>query len=293
MGNPLLSGRDVSGEYRRKLLGIGVQAAADEVWKFSPKTIQKLRGGEFLSDIDDDLFPSVSPSMSITLHDREIEIISMGVSQSVLAGIGLAEFELCSPAKQSADIFSQLETLPPEIIREVGNISEWSRGIIWARGRSAEISLSSCTFYELPNYSIVTDLATNYLPPKVFCAIPHPYALIENLYHESIHQAIFGSMDVDGLLGDGEPPDIWVPWHGTHWPMEQAFHAWLVYERVGRLRKLALRSNIARSIPELEVALEQALDCASYLRGEIAFHRHGLGPGGLRVLNEEPKQAGS
>jgi hypothetical protein len=113
--------------------------------------------------------------------------------------------------------------------------------------------------------------------------------VIDNLYHESLHHALFSSTDVDGfaapLTVEIDLITVEVPWHDTRWPLLQAYHAWFVYSHLTPFRRRCLDrlgNPIFRSL--VQDAAADAEDCARILGKEVRKHRAILGRLGEGVL---------
>jgi hypothetical protein len=129
--------------------------------------------------------------------------------------------------------------------------------------------IGTATYLEYLDCTFITDWAFNFLPPKTILPRNQLYGIQENLYHESLHYRVYRRIvreDIfDRSISTFENGSVYIPWHDTQWPVEQAIQAYYVYERVLPMRRRlaedarqssVLRKQLAYACEEAEFALE-------------------------------------
>ena len=127
------------------------------------------------------------------------------------------------------------------------SVHDYLSMLIWLEESEASVeSFTSSSFPALPHCAFMTDKALRDIPPDTILPEDSPWALAENLYHESLHQQLSATILQEDILSDAydarSAPKISVPWRSTDWEIDRAFHALYVYSRL-----LPMREQYARS----------------------------------------------
>lgn len=218
---------------------------------------------------------------SIRAGGKDIPIFTSALEDCLTREVDLGDFEATQPSASSEMAirsFAGAEKDFPEVIRFIG---EWLTQVRWIQPKAGRNSLSSVSYFQLPSYCFLTDAATRFIPPHTVFSNAHVYALLENLFHEGLHQALYGSMDIDKLVASAyeDRPSVSIPWHaGTLWPIEKVFHAWLVYMDITKLRSLVIANGKWPESSRIIEAAELSRGCADYLQRQLLMHKAVLGP---------------
>ena len=144
--------------------------------------------------------------------------------------------------------------------------------LIWLEESEASVeSLTCSSFPALPHCSFITDKALRHILPDTILPEDSPWALAENLYHESLHQQLSATILQEDILSDAydarSAPRISVPWRNSEWEIDRVFHALYVYSRLLPMREQYARSRdldplAAFYIPE---AIQEGRAALAYL----------------------------
>lgn len=206
------------------------------------------------------------------------------LAQGTLTRVGLAGFEVAPVLGRRRALLQEALELARRAPAEVSAVLAASLGMVcWLRpAHGSTNQLSSTSFYEFPHCAFVTDLVTRHVSPNVLFPKPSAYALLDNLYHEALHQQLIATMRgvtlLDAAAGNFT---VEVEWRQERWQVEHALHALLVYRRLTEFRRtMALRAEPALS-QVLERAGSDASDCALRLKRGLLDIKTAFTPPGL------------
>jgi len=120
--------------------------------------------------------------------------------------------------------------------------------VVWLEPSAPDAPpITSSSFPALPHCGFLTDGAACQLAPDTVLREDRPWALAENLYHESLHQELSATILQEDVFSDafaaGSAPRIRVPWRRTEWELDRVLHAVYVYSRLLPLRRHHLRRS--------------------------------------------------
>lgn len=207
-------------------------------------------------------------------------VLPCDVDGAVLEQVGLAGCQVVPVAGKRLALLQQALVM----LREVGGeplsvIGNFVSMVCWIRPKSGGgVGVSSTSFYEFPHCVFLSDLGARHIAPDFMLGSASGYALLDNLYHESLHQQLIATLRGRAFFtpeARNVVDAVYVPWRRTHWGAEHAVHALLVYSKVAELRARAASLFAAQAAlaTELHVAVEQARECRALLKQAVLAQR--------------------
>lgn len=198
--------------------------------------------------------------------------------REVLHELGLDDMRVFDPGAEITEkIESSLRGLWDVYEPAARSIADWTRVIAWGDPGNGQ-AFSACSYHELPQYTFLTCWSWRFLPPETVFDEENSYAFQESLYHESIHQGLCHAIELERFFTcdyhKANETKVEIPWRGVAWPMEQAVHAYFVYNNVSQMRKHVIEHKKADAaiLKKLEAGLPEALESERVLFEAINSH---------------------
>ena len=173
-------------------------------------------------------------------------------SGEALVELGMSGYRIATPNKvrqrkfeEALELFRSHALQSPFLRDHLQILEQEAQEIVWLKECGVHEVFASAAYPELPGKIFVTDAIFVGLPPDVQLSGLHPYAVIENLVHESLHHDLHRQL-LNRSEADGEDlisklqDQVRIPWRNTTWSVEKALHALKVYQVVLHLRVWAL-----------------------------------------------------
>jgi len=246
-------------------------------------------------DLGTDLEAAEPTDVARSLDTRHVTgllapLVVRADGSDVLKRVGLPGYVVQSGDREASllDEAAKLLGLLSDVALNIVNVV--TRTIYWTRpdqGGDASVEpFASCTFFDMPGATFLTAGAARVLPPQLVTAQPSAYAVAEAILHEALHQLLNREHGGNPLFRpEARGVDVDIPWHGTRWELERAFHTAFVYAGLAALRRRAVDRALAPELIALN-AVEEAGKSLSSLRESISAEQHTLTESGARIWAE-------
>ncbi len=182
----------------------------------------------------------------ITIEDRGLYLAENGFSLELAREFDFEHFKVVNITKKRIAVLKEALLLGlNHFTKEADTIFRNLSLVIWLNrdeNASKEIPyISCCSYRAFPHCAFITDLATCHIPPEIVFPSCHPYPMLENLYHESLHQELFSTINFSNVFLSNQKAfiekSVWIPWRNTHWTLGHAMQGLYVYCHLLVLRK--------------------------------------------------------
>jgi hypothetical protein len=204
-----------------------------------------------------------------------------------------SEFE--SLHKAMLDAISLMQTAWPA---RASYTTQWISIVQWVAQGPLGIGqlLTSSTFPAFPHCAFMSKKAMRHIPPNIVLESSATYALLENLFHEALHQQLSSSLLFLASIRDEydsrKCSKIEVPWRGSAWEPDRVFHATFVYSQILNLRIDAIKFGI--QLPNqhsMLIVAKEALLALEYLYSQLSTVRQIFSSEGLSLFEEVAAKA--